>query len=419
MKFIMPEKFLLRKDRKPSGFFFSAVIFFKNFFKNFFSTPLSEKVFPLPRTARITPLLAGILITASLLGGTLFLSLAGAEEGKNLAEQIICPDAKAAAAGSLLDEYYLARAYDKGWCGVTADPSSALQWYLRAAGQRHMLAQYALGEMFFTGNGGEPDYPQAKKWFLAAAEQGHGLSQLRLAFLYAEGHYKGVTVDYKEAEKWFLKAAEQDAGDARFRLGNFYHNYKTPPDFQKAVLWLTRAAEGGNRVAMFDLARLLQNGEGTQKNPVQALVWMKKAADLDLLSAQMRLSEMYATGDGIEKDPLQSLTWTLKIATKPSASPFWIDKAGDIFFKGWETIPQNYPQAINLYARAAIRDDPHALARLGEIYLKGLGTPADTAKAHKYLERAAARGSEEAKEILAEEAQDVAPKTMPLKNGTQ
>jgi len=358
----------------------------------------NKKYFTPRTTDRITPLLlTGVIIISCLI------STARADGPFVPTEKIVCPDKNAAQSGTVADEYALARAYDKGYCGITANLPTAIQWYTRAANQGSMLAQYWLGEIYFSGisNNGVSDYPEAKKWFTEAAEQGQGLAELRLAYLNAEAHYKGLTTNYPEAEKWFTKAAEQNAGDAQFRLGNFYHNYKNPPEFEKAVYWLTRAAKGGNRLAMFDLSQMLKKGEGTPKNPAQSLVWMKRAADLDMLPAQMMLSEMYATGEGIKKDPLQSLLWTLKVAEGPSAIPRWIDKAADIFFSGGETIPKNYPRAFKLYERAALKDDTHAQSRLGEMYLKGLGVKADPAKAHEYLTKAAEGGDEEAKALLA------------------
>ncbi|MBI3441162.1 MAG: SEL1-like repeat protein [Proteobacteria bacterium] len=327
-----------------------------------------------------------------------FTGWAWAADEEKSAEIIICPETRTGEIESPLNAYYLARAYDKGYCGIKSDKGTAIDWYARAAEQGHMLAQYQLGEIYFTGEGLESsDYPKAKQWYLGSALQGYGPAQLRLAFLYAEAHFKGLTPDYAEAEKWFLKAAEQNAGDAQFRLGNFYHNYKTPPDIEKAILWLTRAAEGGHRVAMFDLARLLKD----RKESGLALDWMKKSADQDFLPAQMALSEMYAAGDGAPYDPTQSLIWTLKVAMHPMIPTYWLLKAGDIFFDGWDTIPKDYLQATQFYKRAADKDDPHALTQLGRIYLEGLGTPINKEKALGYLKKAAGQKDKEAMEILA------------------
>lgn len=254
-----------------------------------------------------------------------------------------------------------------------------------AAHRGDAAAEYALGEIYFTSG---DDYPAAKQWYLKAAEQGHGLSALRLGFLDAEAHFKGLTPDYAEAEKWFLIAAEQDAGDAKFRLGNFYANYKEPRDYPRAFLWLKRAAEGGNRTAMFDLARLIREGKGTEKDGALALAWMTKAAEAGVPQAAVALTEMYAHGDGAPRDPALALKWTLRIANDPGASVFWLDRAGDMFFEGSEGAPKNYPTARKFYDRAAARGDRHALERLARIYSEGLGVAKDPLKAREYQDQA-------------------------------
>lgn len=307
----------------------------------------------------------------------------------SFATEIICPDKTAAAQGSVVDEYALGKAYDEGYCGLAVEKTQAVLWYRKAAEQAHTLAQYELAETYFTGDGVPTDYPESKKWYLKAAESGHGLSQLRLGFLYAENHFKGLTTDYVEAEKWFLKAAEQNAGDAQFRLGNFYNNYKEPRDPDNGFIWLQKAAAGGHRVAMFDLARALFDGKGVARNPELGLFWMKKAADEDLLQAQVALAEMYAEGKEVHKDIPTALRWTLKIALKPTASVFQLNRAGDIFFEGWETVPKNYPTARKFYERAAAKGDVHALERLAEIYDNGLGVEKDALKAKEYREQSA------------------------------
>ena len=341
--------------------------------------------------ARITPpLLVGALIINFLIPSSV---------RAETTEHIICPATNASTSGSSSDEYALAQAYDKGTCGIASNQKLALQWYKHAAEHGSMLAQYQLGEIYYIGKYGVFDYPEAKKWYIAAAKQGDGDAQWRLGFLSVEGHYKGLTVDLSQGEYWWSKAAAQNADDAQFRLGNFYHNYKNPPDYKDALYWLTKAAEGGNRTAMFDLARMIKDGEGTPKDPEKALYWMTKAAEADMPMAEMMLSEMYANGDGAPKDVVQSLTWTLKVADAPSAIPYWIDKAADIFFDGWDILPKNYPRAFKLYQRAAAKDDPHAQARLGLMYMKGLGVEADPVKAREYLSKA---GDPDSKALLSQ-----------------
>ncbi len=324
------------------------------------------------------------------LAAVIFVTAAASAEAPQQSN-ILCPDRTLAEKGEMMDEYYLGKAYDEGYCDITTNKSAAENWYRKAALQGHMLAQYELGETFFAGDGLPIDYPEAKKWYEKAGDQGHGLSQLRLGFLNAEAHFPGLTTDYEKAEDWFMKAADQNAGDAQFRLGNFYNNYKQPPDYSRGFIWLKRAAEGGHRVAMYDLARMLLSGRGVAKNIPLGLEWMQKAAEADMLPAQMNLAEMYGEGkDGVTKNIAQSLKWLLKVAAKPTASVFYLNKAGDVFFEGWETVPKNYPAARKYYERAAAKNDPHAIERLAAMYEEGLGVEKNPAKAQEYREKLAA-----------------------------
>ena len=111
-------------------------------------------------------------------------------------------------------------------------------------------------------------------------------------------------------------------------------------------------------------------------------------AQLQMLQAQIELSTMYANGDGVEKNVAESLKWTLRIATSPTASVFWLDKAGDIFLDGWETVPKNYPKAREFYERAVAKDDPYAMRKLGRMYVEGLGVGKDPVKARDLLQKA-------------------------------
>ncbi|MBI1216253.1 MAG: hypothetical protein GC185_10610 [Alphaproteobacteria bacterium] len=324
------------------------------------------------------------LFFASLLALCLFARSASADPSA-------CPDAAAAKSGDARAAYLTGKAYDDGSCGFKTDKLAAISWYERAAAKDDMLAQYELGETYFTGDGVPTDYPKAKAWFLKAAEKGHGPSALRLGFLCAEAHYKGVTVDDAAAERWFTLAAEQDTGDARFRLGTFYMDYKRPPDYQRGRRWLTLAAKEGHTLAMFDLGRFLLAPPAASKmtaDPQAGLAWITKAAEGGLLPAQMTLADIYDKGRGVKRNPARAFKWVMRIAQAPTAATFYLNRAGDTLFTGAGDIPKNYPAARRFYDRAARRGDAHALKRLSEIYARGLGVEKDAQKAKDYARQA-------------------------------
>lgn len=82
------------------------------------------------------------------------------------------------------------------------------------AGDR--LAQYDLGETYYTGAGVPRDFAEAAKWFRLSAENGYVKAQATLGMLYAAG--QGVDRDYTEALRWIGRAAaKNDPAAIRFR----------------------------------------------------------------------------------------------------------------------------------------------------------------------------------------------------------
>ena len=85
-------------------------------------------------------------------------------------------------------QFQLALKYANGGEGVDLDPKKACQWFLKAAEQEHLLAQYNTGVCYLDGLGGTKDPTQAFQWFLKAANQGHTESIYNIALAYHFGH---------------------------------------------------------------------------------------------------------------------------------------------------------------------------------------------------------------------------------------
>lgn len=94
----------------------------------------------------------------------------------------------------------------------------AVEYYSKAAELGHAVAQNALGDCFYLGDGVEKDYEQAVRWYIKAAEQGSAIAQLNLGDCYAKG--QGVIQDYEKAAEWYRKASGQEYEMANERLNN-------------------------------------------------------------------------------------------------------------------------------------------------------------------------------------------------------
>lgn len=67
---------------------------------------------------------------------------------------------------------------------VKADPVAAQEYFMRAAATyRNAAAQYELGRMFLTGEGGTRNVRHAARWLQLAAEKGHAAAQATLGNL--------------------------------------------------------------------------------------------------------------------------------------------------------------------------------------------------------------------------------------------
>ncbi|MBQ9771958.1 MAG: sel1 repeat family protein, partial [Lentisphaeria bacterium] len=56
--------------------------------------------------------------------------------------------------------------------------------------------------------------------------------------------------------------------------------------------WYRKAAEQGNALAQYNLGVCYENGEGVQKDLVQAVFWFRKAADQGYAQAQEALKKL-------------------------------------------------------------------------------------------------------------------------------
>jgi len=131
-------------------------------------------------------------------------------------------------------------AYESG------DYATALREFTPLAKQDNAIAQYALGWMYYAGEGVAQDYKTAAKWLTLSAEQGFSLAQYNLGIWYING--EGVPQNNKIALKWFKLTAKQGNKDAQ----------KAVEELQTKVdeeLEAERIAKGEERKSNLETAR--------------------------------------------------------------------------------------------------------------------------------------------------------------------
>ena len=96
--------------------------------------------------------------------------------------------------------------------GCPVNPQKAERLFAIAARAGHPGAQFYLGMMLRTGQGGKQDASEAALWLKRAANQGHGRAQFELGGLYKTG--EGVRRNRVLALKWFILAGSAGDDDA-------------------------------------------------------------------------------------------------------------------------------------------------------------------------------------------------------------
>lgn len=180
-------------------------------------------------------------------------------------------------------------------------------------------------------------------------------------------------------------------------------------NFAVALKEFREAADRGNRLAQFDYAMMLLNGEGTAPNPEEGRKWLRKAADANMSHAQYVYGKMYDDGDFVARDPSEAHQWFLKAAQQGHVQAELA--LANQFLDGRGT-PRDNAQAFFWYKKAAEGGDMTAQYVAGSFYERGGdGVERNLNVARAYYAAAAAQGDPAARlkfEQLSQQLRDEA-----------
>jgi len=167
-------------------------------------------------------------------------------------------------------------------------------------------------------------------------------------------------------------------------------------NFGAALSGFHAAAERGNRLAAFNYAMMLLNGEGTAASPEEGRKWLRKAADAKMSHAQYVYGKMYDDGDFVARNPTEAHRWFLKAAAQGHIQAELA--LANQFLDGRGT-PRDNKQAFYWYKKAAEGGDMTAQYVAGSFYERGGdGVARNLNIARAYYAAAAAQGDPVARE---------------------
>jgi hypothetical protein len=138
-------------------------------------------------------------------------------------------------------------------------------------------------------------------------------------------------------------------------------------DFVLALSLYRSLADGGNKIAEYDVGLIYeQGGGGVKQNYALALDWYRRSADHGYADAQARLGSMYLSGDGVAQNIPEGLSLTKKAAEQ--GLPRAERGLGRIYETGVFGVSKDLGKATNWYRKASDGGDTGAqddLRRLG------------------------------------------------------
>lgn len=250
---------------------------------------------------------------------------------------------RAADAGDINAMIDLGDRYADGWITGASDMASALNWYVRAANAGNAEMMNRVGSMFFYGNGTQVDYDLAAYYYYAAADKGVYDAMYNIGYMFNNG--RGVEQNVAAAITWWRKAADAGEPVSIFELGRLYRNGRgvtrsmqqakqhfyraaecgfTPAMLIRGTNWnyedfgdidTARAlAEAGNVSAMYTLAFMCYQGDGTEKNDGFADHYWYMAADAGNVPAMYCVGYAFINGIGTERNVELGRMWIDRFA---------------------------------------------------------------------------------------------------------
>ncbi|KAG9242603.1 hypothetical protein BJ878DRAFT_464063 [Calycina marina] len=247
-----------------------------------------------------------------------------------------------------------------------------------------------LGKMFLRGEGVEQSYDKAKIWFKRGMSANDAGSQYNMALMCRDG--LGVPKNSVMAQQLFQASAKQDYAPAQVALGAMYLDQGSPNDITVANKYFEFASRYGHIEGLYYLAELSNHGVGRERSCGSAAAFYKNVAEKadPLISSFTEANEAMGEGNtelalidyllaaeqGYEKAQA-NVAYLLDQEKSRWSVPSWLVIINSIRPK----LLNNSALALIHWTRSAKQSNIDSMVKMGDYYLSGIGTSADTEKA--------------------------------------
>jgi TPR repeat protein len=250
---------------------------------------------------------------------------------------------------------------------------------------------------------------QYKTALTLATERAEKLDDIKamalLGEIYASG--LGVKQDDIKAADWYRRAADRGDRDAMFALGMLRIAGRAGPvNREDGAKLIAAAARLKHPMASYNLGMLYLEGQLFPRDLVRAAELFRIAADAGSPEAQYALATMYKEGRGVKQDIVESTRLLYHAAIVDNLDA--VVEYGIALFNG-AGVARNEEEGARFLMRAAQRGSPIAQNRIAHILAAGRGMPADPVEAIKWhlLAKEAGRGDQKLDGFMRAQSADV------------
>lgn len=310
--------------------------------------------------------------------------------------------------GDFKATFSLGRIHYNGQKGLNRDMKAARKYFQSVVGQywkrdgtkvestdRPDIEKFAcnaagyLGRMYLRGEGVDINYDKALHWFRRGITGGDAGSANGLGLMYLHG--LKVSKDAAKASDLFRAAADQDYAPAQVNLGKLHLDQGRSDDIQIARSYFELAARYGNIEAYYYLAEIANFGIGRDRSCGLAAAYYKTVCEKaePLLSSFAEANEAYANGDR-ELALLDYMMTAEQGYERGQANvAYLLDQENSILklsnhspiSKPRSTLLENPDLALVYWTRSAKQNNIDSMVKMGDYYLKGIGSEPDMEKA--------------------------------------
>ncbi len=138
-----------------------------------------------------------------------------------------------------------------------------------------------------------------------------------------------------------------------------------PEDLDTSIVWLKKAAVAGMSHAQYAYGRLFDDGQEVPLDSTEAHRWYLLAAKQGHVLAELALANQYFTGRGTPQDDVQALRWYRAAAQGGDMTAQYVLGSYYEYGRGGEKVNLNL--ARFWYAQAGAQGDPAGLGKFREL----------------------------------------------------